>query len=102
MKDPGTADPNGYGDKSLWRPSAKAGGSPGTDDSGQVPALGSVVINELLANSGQESDWIELHNTTTQAINIGGWYLSDDANDLTKYKIGAGTSLAGQWISRVL
>ena len=94
VKDPRTVDPNAYNDKSLWRPSAKAGGSPGTDDSGQVPALGSVVINELLANSGQESDWIELHNTTDQPINIGGWYLSDDANDLTKYKIGAGTSLA--------
>jgi hypothetical protein len=94
IKDPKTADPNGYGDKSLWRPSAKTGGSPGTDDSGQVPALGSVVINELLANSqGSGVDWIELHNTTGQAINIGGWYLSDDANDLTKYKIGAGTSL---------
>jgi hypothetical protein len=93
IKDPKTADPNGYGDKSLWRPSAKAGGSPGADDGGQVPALGSVVINELLANSDQQFDWIELCNTTGQAINIGGWYLSDDANDLTKYKIGAGTSL---------
>ena len=95
VRNPKTADPNGYGDKSLWRPSAKTGGSPGADDSGQVPALGSVVINELLANSQQESDWIELHNTTGQAINIGGWYLSDDANDLTRYKIGAGTSLPG-------
>jgi hypothetical protein len=94
VKDPRTADPNDYGSKSAWRPSAKAGGSPGADDSGQVPALGSVVINELLANSGQESDWIELHNTTTQAINVGGWFLSDDAGDLTKYEIGAGTSLA--------
>jgi len=95
VRNPKTADPNGYGDKSLWRPSAKTGGSPGADDSGQVPALGSVVINELLANSQQESDWIELHNTTGQAVNIGGWYLSDDANDLTRYKIGAGTSLPG-------
>ncbi len=94
IKDPETADPNRYGDKSLWRPSAKAGGSPGADDSGQVPVLGSVVINELLANSQQDSDWIELHNTTGQTLNLGGWYLSDDANDLTKYRIGAGTSLA--------
>jgi len=93
VKDPRTADPNSYGDKSLWRPSATTGGSPGADDSGQVPALGSVVINELLANSGQQPDWIELHNTTNQAVNIGGWYLSDDANDLTKYRIAAGTSL---------
>jgi len=92
---PKTTDPNSYGSKGAWRPSAHAGGSPGTDDSGQVPALGSIVINELLANSqGSGPDWIELYNTTAQAIDIGGWFLSDDANDLTKYKIADGTSIA--------
>jgi len=47
-RSPKTTDPNSYGSKGAWRPSAHAGGSPGTDDSGQVPVLGSVVINELL------------------------------------------------------
>jgi len=32
VKDPRTADPNGYGDKALWRPSARPGGSPGTSE----------------------------------------------------------------------
>jgi hypothetical protein len=95
VKDPGTADPNAYDDKALWRPSAKAGGSPGANDSGQVPPLGSVVINELLANSqGSGPDWIELHNTTDQPISVAGWFLSDDANNLTKYEVAAGTSIA--------
>ena len=95
-RSPKTTDPNSYSSKGAWRPSAKAGGSPGADDSGLVPALGSVVINELLANSqGSGPDWIELYNTTAAAIDIGGWFLSDDANDLTKYKIAAGTSIAG-------
>ena len=99
-RSPKTTDPNGYGNKSAWRPSAHAGGSPGADDSGQVPALGSVVINELLANSqGSGPDWIELHNTTTDAIDIGGWFLSDDANDLTKYQIAAGVRIpAGGYV----
>ena len=75
--------------------SAKSGGSPGTDDSGQVPPLGVVVVNELLANSqGSGPDWIELHNTTDQPITIAGWFLSDDANNLTKYEIAAGTKIA--------
>jgi hypothetical protein len=53
-----------------------------------------VVINELLANSqGTGPDWIELYNTTGQAIDIGGWFLSDDADDLTKYQIAAGTTI---------
>lgn len=87
-------------DKSVWRPSAYSGGSPGTDDDGQVLEPGSVVINELLANSdGGASDWIELHNTTAEAIELGGWYLSDDANDPTRYEIAAGTTLvAGGYI----
>jgi hypothetical protein len=95
-RSPKSTDPNSYGSRGAWRPSAKAGGSPGTDDSDQVPALGSVIINELLANSqGSGPDWIELYNTTAATIGIGGWFLSDDANDLTKYRIAAGTSIAG-------
>ena len=95
VKEPSTAGLDGLDNKSPWRPSALAGGSPGTDDSGQVPELGSVVINELLANSaGNTPDWIELYNTTGHAIDLGGWFLSDDCNDLTKYQIAAGTSIA--------
>ncbi|MBP7050902.1 MAG: lamin tail domain-containing protein [Phycisphaerae bacterium] len=88
------------GSKSAWRPSASANGSPGSDDTGQVPEPGSVVINELLSNpAGGGSDWIELHNTTAEAIDLAGWYLSDDADDLTKYEIGAGTSIpAGGYV----
>jgi hypothetical protein len=94
VKDPQGADANSFSSKSFWRPSAQAGGSPGTDDSGQVPELGSVVINELLANSqGVGPDWIELYNTTNQTLSVGGWFLSDDANNLTKYRIAAGTSI---------
>jgi hypothetical protein len=37
LKDPRTADPNRLGDKSLWRPSAQAGGSPGANGGGQMP-----------------------------------------------------------------
>jgi len=87
-------------DKTAWRPSAQAGGSPGTDDDGQVPALGSVVINELMANpSAGGSDWIELYNTTGQAIGLSGWFLSDNNDDLTRYRIAEGTSIpAGGYV----
>ena len=53
-----------------------------------------MVINELLANSEDNApDWIELHNTTDRSINIGGWFLSDDAGDLTKYEMADETSI---------
>ena len=50
-----------------------------------------VVINEILANSGTASDWIELHNRTNQPMNVGGWFLSDDGSNLSKYRIPLGT-----------
>jgi CotH kinase protein/Lamin Tail Domain/Chitobiase/beta-hexosaminidase C-terminal domain/Right handed beta helix region/Divergent InlB B-repeat domain len=50
-----------------------------------------VVINEVLANSGAASDWIELHNRTRTAMNVGGWFLSDSGADFQKYRIPAGT-----------
>jgi len=54
--------------------------------------VGSVTINELLSHAhAGASDWIELYNTTGSAINIGGWYLSDNDFPLTKYMIPAGT-----------
>lgn len=95
VRDPVHADPNALSNKDLWRPSANAGGSPGSSDAGQVPELGSVVINELVAYPpAGGADWIELYNTTNQPIDISGWFLSDDADNLTKYEIPAGTIIA--------
>jgi len=54
-----------------------------------------VVVNEILANSGLDPDWIELHNRTKDPINIGGWFLSDSSSDLTKYRIPPGTIIPG-------
>lgn len=51
----------------------------------------SVVIEEVFANSGSAPDWIELHNRTSAPIAIGGWFLSDSAADLAKYRIAPGT-----------
>ena len=52
-----------------------------------------VVINEVLANSGTEPDWIELHNRTLGPLDISGWFLSDDGTNPSKYRIPAGTIL---------
>lgn len=76
-----------------WRSSAAPGGTPGSDD--VLVAPGSVIINEVLAHQdAAPGDMIELHNTTDQAINIGGWFLSDAGDDLTKYQVAANTWIA--------
>ena len=60
-----------------------------------------IVINEFLAKNdngiqdeaGQNEDWAEILNTTASAVDLSGWYLSDDASDLMKWAFPAGTQL---------
>ena len=37
---------------------------------------------------------IELYNTTSQPVNVGGWYLSDSSTNLAMYQIAANTTIA--------
>ncbi|MEJ6581841.1 MAG: lamin tail domain-containing protein [Akkermansiaceae bacterium] len=64
-------------------------------------ALGkTVVVNEILSNSGAAPDWIELYNRSSSPVNIGGWFLSDSALDLAKYRIPVGTIIpAGGYLT---
>jgi hypothetical protein len=76
-----------------WRASAFRNGSPGRAD---PPPIRNVVLNEFMANTslqdstqnGSDSgDWIEIYNTAHSIVNLGGWYLSDDADDLRKWAL---------------
>lgn len=57
-------------------------------------AQAQITINEFLASNqsgladeeGEFSDWIELHNPTDTPINLSGWFLTDNANNLTKWQ----------------
>jgi hypothetical protein len=97
------ANPSGNPDDPRnWRASAAIDGSPGADDPAP-PYTPGVVINEVLAHSDSPlEDAIELFNPTTNSINIGGWFLSDDISDtngqnaalLKKFRIPDGTTIA--------
>jgi len=59
-----------------------------------------VVINEFLAKNNtiyydsdffQFADWIELHNTSTNQINLSGYYLTDDTLIKTKWVLPQNT-----------
>jgi len=84
-------------DPSSLRVSSELGGTPGTASA----QLSGVVINELLANSdGNQTDSIELFNPTSEAIDVGGYFLSDDSDDLLQYQIPAGTIIgAGGYLA---
>lgn len=62
-------------------------------------SFGQVIINEYSCSNvtgitdayGEREDWIELFNPTGTTVNLTGWYLSDKANNLTKWMIPSGT-----------
>lgn len=93
------AEPDAWGRRSQWRPGGRTGGTPGQFEpvSGTVPA---VVISEALTRTDvpPPTDTVELFNPTGQAVDVGGWYLSDDFNTPRKFRIPAGTVVvAGGW-----
>ena len=66
-----------------------------------------VLINEFLTSnhSGgivdedvQSSDWIELRNFNSYAINLQGWYLTDNPNNLDKWKFPDVTIQPGEYL----
>lgn len=80
-------------DGTKWRASTAVGGSPGADD--PAPSLAPVVISEVLAHTDPPLyDAIELFNPTATNVNVGGWYLTDDAALPLKFRIPNNTILA--------
>lgn len=67
-------------------------------------ARGEVIINEFMSSNsstlvpnavaGEFDDWIELKNTGADAIDLGGWSLTDDSSELTLWTFPAGTTIA--------
>ena len=53
------------------------------------------VNDSILADEdGSFSDWLEIHNPDASSLDLGGYHLTDDAEDLTKWTLPAGTNLA--------
>lgn len=70
-------------DAASWRPSIQADAPP-------------VLINEALSNPQSGAvDAIELHNPATEAVDVGGWYLTDNF-DRRAYRIPFGTVIPAQ------
>jgi hypothetical protein len=83
-----------WGLKASWRPSGMTNGTPSAPDPGpaNIPA---VFVSEALTHSDPSlGDAIELSNPTNTAVNIGGWYLTDDLGAPKKYRIPDNTMIA--------
>ncbi len=61
-----------------------------------------LVINEINAANltnyaddlGKFEDWIEIHNTSSAAVSLQGWYVSDNKNKPTKFQITEDIAIA--------
>lgn len=86
----------GENDPRAWAASDAMGGSPGAfEPYGNEPARG-VVINEFLAHTDlPQVDYLELFNSSTQAVNLSGAWLSDVAGT-NKFRIPDGTTIAAR------
>ena len=83
---------------SNWRASTLPGGSPGADD--PMPAIPGILINEVLSASLPPLlDQVELFNPTEQPVDLSGWFLTDDLDLPTKFRIPDGTQItAGSYL----
>ena len=82
-----------WGLKASWRPSALDGGSPAGHDS-TPQTIAPVLVNEVLTHTDPpDVDTIELFNPGPNAVNLGGWFISDDLTQPKKFRIPAGIML---------
>jgi hypothetical protein len=72
--------------------------TPGAPNNGAIPP-GFVFINEWMAANdstiadpadGDFDDWFELYNPGNTAVSLGGYYLTDNLGDRTKYRVPNG------------
>ena len=73
----------------------------------------SAYLSEFLADNqhgladddGDHSGWIELHNGGAATVNLAGWFLTDNAANLTKWRVpvpGRRRSEAALWATEWL
>jgi hypothetical protein len=83
-----------WSEKEGWRPSGTMHGAPGAADPGFN--FNAVVVNEVLATAADPAqNFVELRNATPGNVDVSGWYVSDSAADLKKYRVPNGTVIPG-------
>ncbi|MEZ5301095.1 MAG: lamin tail domain-containing protein [Verrucomicrobiales bacterium] len=83
-----------------------------TNADGSATATASAIVGEsltiseflaandgtLLDEDGDDSDWIEIHNTTGAALSLAGWSLTDAADDLARWQFPEVEIAAGGYL----
>lgn len=87
------AAPDSWNDQAQWRPGGTLHGTPGGTD--VFAAHPPILVTELLSRADVQPpvDSVELFNPNGDPIDISGWFLTDNFNAPTKYRIPNGTIL---------
>lgn len=73
--------------------------SASTSDDIRARSGSDVYISELMANGSTSRDWIEIYNNGSQAVDLSGWGLSDNASRPRKWQFPSGTTInPGQYM----
>ena len=72
----------------------------------QLAVVSGLVINEVMAGNfssvpdqdGEYDDWVELYNGNNFSLNLNGYYLSDNENDLTRWSFPNVTISANDYL----
>jgi hypothetical protein len=70
----------------------------------EEPSKSDILINELLTvnktiaadQNGEYDDWIELYNLSSSAVDVSGYFLTDDKDLRSKWKCPSGTFIPGK------
>src|SRR5690349_13801148 len=54
--------------------------------------------NGITDEDGSHSDWIELYNPSSADVNLNGYFLTDNAADLTEWRMPAATLPSGGFL----
>ena len=54
-----------------------------------------VNTNTVTDQNGEYDDWIELYNRSSEAVELTGFYLTDNKNNLKKWQFPSGTVISG-------
>ena len=82
---------------------------------GPLVSSGQIVINEFMAtnlcgpanpnqyndNFGDCSDWVELLNTSAAPVDLSGWFMTENINDLNKWEFPAGSTIPANGFLRI-
>lgn len=69
------------------------------------PTLGQVKLNEIQTSNSKTQmdpdfykykDWVELYNTSSSEVNLGGYYLTDNKDKPRKWQIPSGQSISAK------